>query len=73
MCSAPRSRRRRQSCRQTTGQPPGRRETLISEARIVRAGNRVAVVSLTAFHPGAKDAPVATGTAVYNIRRARDA
>ncbi len=51
---------------------PGRKETLISEARIVRAGNRVAVVSLTAFHPGAKDAPVATGTAVYNIRRARD-
>jgi uncharacterized protein (TIGR00369 family) len=49
---------------------PGRRETLIAEARIVRAGNRVAVVRLTAFHPGARAEPVASGTGVYTIRRA---
>jgi uncharacterized protein (TIGR00369 family) len=51
---------------------PGRKETLVAEARIVRAGNHVAVVDLCAFHEGDRDKPVATGTGVYNIRRVRD-
>jgi uncharacterized protein (TIGR00369 family) len=51
---------------------PGRKETLIAEAWIIRAGNRVAVARLSAFHPGAQDQPVATGTAVYNVRRTQD-
>lgn len=51
---------------------PGRKETLISDAEIVRAGNRVAVVSLIAYHPGEKDKPVATGTGVYNVRRTKE-
>jgi len=52
---------------------PGRKETLIAEAHVARAGNRVAVVRLSAYHPGEKDQPIATGTGVYNIRRAKDA
>ena len=52
---------------------PGRKERLIADAHVKRAGNRVAVVSLAAYHPGEKDQPVATGTGVYNIRRAKDA
>lgn len=48
---------------------PGRKEKLVSEARIVRAGNRVAVVDVIAFHPDDKENPVATGTGVYNVRR----
>ena len=52
---------------------PGRMEDLYARAHIVRVGNRVAVVDLKAFHSGAEDAPVATGTGVYNIRRAKDA
>ncbi len=51
---------------------PGRMEDLIAEARVVRAGNRVAVVALSAFHPGAQEAPVASGTGVYNVRRVQD-
>jgi len=49
---------------------PGRKEKLVATAEVVRAGNRVAVVSLRAYHPGGEDEPVATGTGVYNIRRA---
>ena len=48
---------------------PGRKETLVAEARVVRAGNRVAVVQLSAFHPGDRERPVATGVGVYNMRR----
>ena len=51
---------------------PGRQEDLRAKGRIIRIGNRVAVVSLVAFHPGAEDAPIATGTGVYNVRRASD-
>jgi uncharacterized protein (TIGR00369 family) len=51
---------------------PGRKETLVAEATIVRLGNRVAVVRLKAFHPGAEDEPIATGTGVYNVRRAQE-
>ena len=52
---------------------PGRKETLIADAEIVRVGNHVAVVSLVAYHPDEKDKPVATGTGVYNVRRAKNA
>ncbi len=51
---------------------PGRMEDIIAEARVVRAGNRVAVVTLKAYHPGAADQPIATGTGVYNVRRVQD-
>ena len=49
-----------------TGQVP------ITLEAIVRAGNRVAVVTLKAFHPGAEDAPIASGTGVYNVRRFKE-
>ena len=52
---------------------PGRKETLIADSEIVRVGNHVAVVDLVAYHPDEKDKPVATGTGVYNVRRAKDA
>lgn len=52
---------------------PGRKLTLVAEARIIRAGNRVAVTELKAFHPDAPDEPVATGIGVYNTRRAQEA
>jgi uncharacterized protein (TIGR00369 family) len=51
---------------------PGREETLIAEAKVQRAGNRVAVTSLIAYHPDDRDKPVATGVGVYNVRRAKD-
>ncbi len=51
---------------------PGRQETVRAHGRVLRIGNRVAVVHLDAFHPGAEDAPIATGTGVYNVRRAQD-
>ena len=52
---------------------PGGKETLIAEANVVRIGNRVAVVDVVVFHEGGREAPLATGKAVYNVRRARDA
>ena len=51
---------------------PGRSEALRVEGRVVRSGNRVAVVDLGAYHPGAPDQVVATGKGVYNVRRRRD-
>ncbi len=48
---------------------PGRKERLIAEAKVIRAGNKVAVVNLKAYHPGEADKPVATGIGVYNIKR----
>ena len=48
---------------------PGRKERLIAEAKVIRVGNKVAVVSLRAYHPGEADKPVATGIGVYNIKR----
>jgi uncharacterized protein (TIGR00369 family) len=46
---------------------PGRLETLDAKARIVRQGNRVAVVDIVVFHPTKPDEIVATGKGVYNI------
>jgi uncharacterized protein (TIGR00369 family) len=51
---------------------PGRKERLIAEAKVIRAGNKVAVVSLMAYHPGENDRPVATGIGVYDIKRVKN-
>jgi uncharacterized protein (TIGR00369 family) len=46
---------------------PGRAETLVSEAMVVRAGRRVGVVDIRLFHPSAPGETIATGKGVYNI------
>lgn len=51
---------------------PGRAETLVAEARVVRTGNRVGVVTVRAFHESAPSETVADGKAVYNIKRGHD-
>lgn len=51
---------------------PAALDTLYAEARVVRSGNRVAVVDVTVFQGQDADAraqPVATGKCVYNIKR----
>jgi len=48
---------------------PGRPETLLGRAEVVRAGNRVGVAALRAYHPGAEDRPIAAGMGVYNVRK----
>ena len=50
---------------------PGRAETLIGVGHVIRLGNRVGVAELKAFHPDSMDEPVAVGTGVYNVRRAK--
>lgn len=50
---------------------PGRPETLIGVGHVIRLGNRVGVAELRAFHPGREDEPVAVGTGVFNVRRAK--
>jgi uncharacterized protein (TIGR00369 family) len=50
---------------------PGRPELLIGRGCVVRLGNRVGVAELAAYHAGAEDEPIAVGTGVYNVRRAR--
>jgi uncharacterized protein (TIGR00369 family) len=46
---------------------PGRPETLVAEASVVRAGKRVAVTDVRMFHPSAPLDTIATGKGVYNI------
>ena len=46
---------------------PGRQETLVAEANVVRLGRRVAVTDVRLFHPSAPHESSATGKAVYNI------
>lgn len=48
---------------------PGRAEPLVGQGRVVRAGNRVGVAELRAWHPGREDKPVAAGMGVYNVTR----
>jgi len=48
---------------------PARLVDVIAEASVVRLGNRVGVAEMVAYHEGRKHEPVATGTAVYNVRR----
>jgi uncharacterized protein (TIGR00369 family) len=50
---------------------PGRPEDILGRARVIRAGNRVAVTELRAFQPGSPEEPIAIGTGVYNIHRRR--
>ena len=52
---------------------PGRPEILFGMGRVIRLGNRVGVAELRAYHTGCEDQPVAVGTGVYNIRRAKAA
>lgn len=52
---------------------PARLEDLVAEARVLRVGNRVGVVSIRAFHPTTPDETVAEGKGVYNVRRLDDA
>ena len=46
---------------------PGRQETLVAEASLVRLGRRVGVTDMRLFHPSAPLDPIATGKAVYNV------
>jgi uncharacterized protein (TIGR00369 family) len=47
---------------------PGKLEPVIAEGRIVRAGRRVAVVAMRAFHESAPTQTISEGKGVYNIR-----
>jgi uncharacterized protein (TIGR00369 family) len=51
---------------------PGREDTLCAEGQVVRVGNRVGVVDIKCFHPSTPEKMVATGKAVYNIKRLND-
>lgn len=51
---------------------PGAPESIIADAAVVRVGNRVAVTDIRVFQPSAPDRTVATGKAVYNIKRKDD-
>lgn len=46
---------------------PGRQETLVCEASVVRLGRRIGVTDMRLFHPSAPTESIATGKAVYNI------
>jgi uncharacterized protein (TIGR00369 family) len=46
---------------------PGRPETLVAEANVVRAGRRVGVADIRLFHPSAPAESIATGKGVYNV------
>ena len=46
---------------------PGRQETLVAEASVVRIGRRVGVVDMRLFHPSSPGDSIATGKGVYNI------
>jgi uncharacterized protein (TIGR00369 family) len=47
---------------------PGRNETLVAVATVVRLGNRVGVSDVRLFHPSAPSETIAMGKGVYNIR-----
>jgi uncharacterized protein (TIGR00369 family) len=46
---------------------PGRNETLVAEATVVRVGRRVGVTDMRVFHPSAPLDSIATGKGVYNV------
>ena len=52
---------------------PGRLETLVAEALVVRLGNRVGVADVRLFHPGKPEETVATGKGVYNVTQGKSA
>jgi uncharacterized protein (TIGR00369 family) len=47
---------------------PGRSETLVCEATVVRAGRSVGVTDMRVFHPSAPGDTIATGKGVYAIK-----
>ncbi len=51
---------------------PGAPEPLYAEGTVVRVGNRVGVVDVRCWQPSAPSRTVATGKAVYNIKRMED-
>lgn len=51
---------------------PGAPEPLVAEGRVVRVGNRVGVVDVRCHQPSQPGRTVATGKAVYNIKRKED-
>jgi uncharacterized protein (TIGR00369 family) len=51
---------------------PGAPEPLVADASIVRVGNRVGVVDVRCWQPSQPARTVATGKAVYNIKRKED-
>ena len=46
---------------------PGRGETLVAEAEVVRVGRRIGVVDVRFFHPSAVKDTIATAKGVYNV------
>lgn len=46
---------------------PGKLDTIVCEARLVRLGNRVGVADMKVFNAGDADTVIATGKGVYNI------
>lgn len=52
---------------------PGRLEEVVAEGRVRRAGNRVGVVAIHAYHPSHPDEHIAEAMGVYSIRRESDA
>ena len=50
---------------------PGRAEAMLVEARVLRSGRHVAVVSARAYHEGHADVTVAEGRAVFSIKRSQ--
>jgi uncharacterized protein (TIGR00369 family) len=52
---------------------PAGPEALVAEGRVVRVGNRVGVVDVRVWQPSDEAHTVATGKAVYNIKRKEDA
>ena len=46
---------------------PGRHETLVAEATLVRLGRRIGVTDMRLFHPSAPTESIATGKGVYNV------
>lgn len=51
----------------------GEPEMLFVDGRVLRLGNRVGVVEMVAYHAERREAPVAVGKGVYNVRRKTDA
>jgi uncharacterized protein (TIGR00369 family) len=50
---------------------PGEAKQIVCESKVTRMGNRVCYVDSTVFHPDAPTRVLATGKAVYNVRRAK--
>lgn len=51
---------------------PAELETVVAEASVTRMGNRVASVDVRCFHPADPERLIATGKAVYNVKRQGD-